>query len=111
MADWTQEQLRAMMQAENEEYAIRFWIDPTGTGTALRNQVTFILNQVPILQNKLDTLLAEHSGTTSAAAADLQPEVDELHAAMATATDELSARPLASQAAELLAADPEEPGQ
>ena len=36
---WTEAQLRAMMQAEQEEYATRFWVAPTGTGTAMRQQL------------------------------------------------------------------------
>lgn len=36
---WTEAQLRAMMQAEIEEYMKRFWTAPTGTGTALRAQL------------------------------------------------------------------------
>ena len=106
---YTEAQLRAMMQAEEEEYAIRFWIDPTGTGTALRNQVTFILNQIPIIQGKLDTLLAEHSNVPAALAdtigADLQPAVTELHAAMAASVDRLAAAPEAARLTALLNVD------
>lgn len=36
---YTPEQLRAMMQAEIEEYMARFWVAPTGTGTAIRAQL------------------------------------------------------------------------
>ncbi len=39
---YTQAQLRAMMQAEIEEYMKRFWAAPTGTGTALRKQLNRI---------------------------------------------------------------------
>lgn len=39
---YTQAQLRAMMQAEIEEYMQRFWAAPTGTGTALRQQLNRI---------------------------------------------------------------------
>lgn len=39
---YTQAQLRAMMQAEIEEYMRRFWAAPTGTGTALRMQLNRI---------------------------------------------------------------------
>ena len=106
---YTEAQLRAMMQAEEEEYAIRFWIDPSGTGTALRNQVTFILNQVPILQSKLDTLLAEHSNVPAALAdtigADLQPAVTELHAAMEASVNQLAAAPMAAHLSTLLNSD------
>lgn len=36
---YTEDQLRAMMQAEIEEYMTRFWVSPTGTGTAIREQL------------------------------------------------------------------------
>lgn len=36
---YTEVQLRAMMQAEIEEYMKRFWAEPTGTGTAIRKQL------------------------------------------------------------------------
>ncbi|WP_020385876.1 hypothetical protein [Kribbella catacumbae] len=36
---YTETQLRAMMQAEIEEYMKRFWVEPTGTGTAIRAQL------------------------------------------------------------------------
>lgn len=36
---WTEDQLRAMMQAEIEEYMTRFWVAPTGTGTGIRAQL------------------------------------------------------------------------
>ncbi len=39
---YTQAQLRAMIQAEIEEYMKRFWAAPTGTGTALRKQLNRI---------------------------------------------------------------------
>ena len=109
VADWTEVQLRAMMQAEEEEYAIRFWIDPTGTGTALRNQVTFILNQIPIIQGKLDHLLADHQNVPAALAAtvgaDLQPAVLELQTAMDASVDRLAAAPMAAHLSTLLNSD------
>jgi hypothetical protein len=36
---YTPDQIRAMVQAEIEEYAKRFWVEPTGTGTAIRAQL------------------------------------------------------------------------
>jgi hypothetical protein len=36
---YTPEQIRAMVQAEIEEYGVRFWTMPTGTGTALLEQL------------------------------------------------------------------------
>lgn len=43
---WTEDQLRAMMQAELEEYNLRFWTAPSGTGTALRADVEAIKEAV-----------------------------------------------------------------
>lgn len=42
---YTEAQLRAMMQAEIEEYMQRFWVAPTGTGTAIRAQLSRIEKQ------------------------------------------------------------------
>jgi hypothetical protein len=39
---YTQAQIRAMIQAEIEEYMKRFWAAPTGTGTAIRMQLNRI---------------------------------------------------------------------
>ncbi|MGW6277666.1 peptidoglycan recognition protein family protein [Kribbella sp. NPDC055071] len=39
---YTQAQLRAMMQAEIEEYMKRFWVASDGTGTAIRKQLNRI---------------------------------------------------------------------
>lgn len=39
---YTETQLRAMMQAEIEEYMTRFWVSPTGTGTGIRKQLDAI---------------------------------------------------------------------
>ncbi|GAA1550014.1 hypothetical protein GCM10009804_03250 [Kribbella hippodromi] len=36
---YTPDQIRAMVQAELEEYNARFWTAPTGTGTAIRAQL------------------------------------------------------------------------
>lgn len=103
---YTEAQLRAMMQAENEEYAIRFWIDPTGTGTALRNQVTYMLNQQAVVQGKLDQLLAAHTGANTAlSAADLEAPVLELHAAMDKAVNQLAAAPEQARLTTLLNSD------
>lgn len=49
-------QIRAAVQAELEEYATRFWISPTGTGTALRAQVTAIQNDVTQIKDDVDQL-------------------------------------------------------
>jgi hypothetical protein len=57
MGTWTEAQLRAMMQAEEEEYAVRFWIDPSGTGTAMRNLQTNMKLQQDRIEAKLDILL------------------------------------------------------
>lgn len=42
---YTEEQLRAMMQAEIEEYMKRFWVAKGGTGTAIRTQLDRIEKQ------------------------------------------------------------------
>ena len=103
MADWTEAQLRAMMQAEEEEYAIRFWIAPSGTGTALRNQVTYMLNQQAVINNKLDQLLGMHE---SGASLDAVPAaVVELNAAMEDAVNQLAAAPEQARLTALLNAD------
>jgi hypothetical protein len=49
---YTEDQLRAIVQAEIEEYAARFWGAPTGTGTALRKNVDDI-------EKKLDLIIAK----------------------------------------------------
>jgi len=51
---YTEAQLRAMMQAEIEEYATRFWVAPTGTGTALRAQMERIEQTVNRIEDDTD---------------------------------------------------------
>lgn len=105
VSDWTEAQLRAMMQAEEEEYAIRFWIAPTGTGTALRNLVTSISNRLDTLLNAVAELesnqLTPHpvdeQGLTASTAA--------LHAAMDASVADLAARPAAAELQRFLNAD------
>jgi hypothetical protein len=46
MASFTEDQIRAMVQAELEEYNRRFWVDPTGTGTAIRHELDEIRDAV-----------------------------------------------------------------
>jgi hypothetical protein len=105
MAGWTEAQLRAMMQAENEEYAIRFWIDPSGTGTALRNMV-----QASKLQlDRIENALAQHaSNDLQPLALDsegMSPETRELHTALTASLADLEARPAAAQLQQFLNAD------
>lgn len=105
MANWTEAQLRAMMQAEEEEYAIRFWIDPTGTGTGLRNMVLASKLQL----DRIENALAQHSSN------DLQPlalDADGMSAAtreLVTALDNsiagLDARPAQAELAQFLGTD------
>lgn len=103
MGTWTEAQLRAMMQAENEEYAIRFWIDPTGTGTAMRNLQTNMKLQQDRIENKLDQLL----GLTTRALDEggLTAESRELVTALDNAVAALDARPMAGELAAFLNAD------
>jgi hypothetical protein len=65
---YTQAQLRAMMQAEIEEYMKRFWAAPTGTGTALRKQLNRIeasVSRAPISEdNGLDQPLVPDAPPT-----------------------------------------------
>jgi hypothetical protein len=49
-------QIRAACQAENEEYAIRFWIDPTGTGTGIRNLLAEMKLQLDRIEDDTDSL-------------------------------------------------------
>lgn len=49
-------QIRAACQAENEEYAIRFWIDSTGTGTGIRNLLTEMKLQLDRIEDDTDGL-------------------------------------------------------
>jgi hypothetical protein len=49
-------QIRAAVQAENEEYAIRFWIEPTGTGTAIRNLLSEMKLQLDRIEDDTDSL-------------------------------------------------------
>ena len=55
MADWTEAQLRAMMQAENEEYGSRLWGQPTGSATKFVASTTAELDAI---NGKLDALAA-----------------------------------------------------
>ena len=102
MADWTEAQLRAMMQAENEEYAIRFWIDSTGTGTALRNMITKMNLQLDRIE--ADTDRASAAGLALDADGML-PASRELVAALESSVNALSAAPEQARLATLLNAD------
>lgn len=55
---YTEAQLRAMMQAEEEEYAVRFWVSPTGTGTALINLVKEMKLQLDRIEDDTDQATA-----------------------------------------------------
>jgi hypothetical protein len=90
---YTEAQLRAMMQAENEEYAIRFWVDPSGTGTAIRN----LLNKMNLQLDRIeaDTDRAQAAGLTLDDAGML-PESRELVNALHASVADLEARPAAA---------------
>ena len=53
---YTEVQLRAMMQAEIEEYLKRFWVEPTGTGTAIRAQLDKIEANVEAVKADTDAI-------------------------------------------------------
>jgi hypothetical protein len=105
MANWTEAQLRAMMQAEEEEYAIRFWIDPSGTGTALRNMV-----QASKLQlDRIENALSQHS-SNDLQALDLDGDgmsakTRELVTALDNSIADLDARPAQAVLAQFLNSD------
>lgn len=94
---WTEAQLRAMMQAEEEEYAVRFWISPGGTGTALRNMVLASKLQL----DRIESALAQHSSNTLSPltldAEGMSAETRELHTALAASVADLDARPAAAE--------------
>lgn len=46
--------IRAAVQAELEEYAVRFWVNSTGTGTGLRNDVSEIKATVARIEDDTD---------------------------------------------------------
>lgn len=99
---WTEAQLRAMMQAENEEYAIRFWIDPSGTGTGIRNLLMKMNLQLDRIE--ADTDRAVNAGMTLDADGLLpesRPLVDALNASVA----DLEARPAQAELAAFLDSD------
>lgn len=49
------EYIRTLVQAELEEYAVRFWVSPTGTGTGMRNDISDIKNTVHRIEDDTDT--------------------------------------------------------
>jgi hypothetical protein len=105
MANWTEAQLRAMMQAEEEEYAIRFWIDPTGTGTGLRNMVLASKLQL----DRIESALAQHSSNTlqplALDADGMSAQTRELATALENSVAGLDARPAQAELAQFLNAD------
>lgn len=76
MANWTEEQLRKFNREEQEKYAKRFWVDPTGTGTAL-------IKKVEALGNGLVAIGAQLTAEDKADDAALNVAVAELKAAIA----------------------------
>lgn len=102
---WTEAQLRAMMQAENEEYAIRFWIDPSGTGTAVRNLQTASKLQL----DRIENALAQHSSNTlqplDLDAEGMSPATRELVTALEASVSDLETRPAAAELQAFLNAD------
>jgi hypothetical protein len=102
---WTEAQLRAMMQAENEEYAIRFWIDPSGTGTALRNMVQASKLQLDRIENAIAQLDSNDLQPLALDSEGMSPETRELHTALTTSLADLEARPSAAELASFLDTD------
>lgn len=105
MGTWTEAQLRAMMQAEEEEYAIRFWIAPSGTGKALRDMVLASKLQLDRIENGL----AQHSSNDLQAleldADGMSPATRELVTALETSVADLADRPAAADLRAFLNAD------
>lgn len=99
---YTEAQLRAMMQAENEEYAIRFWIDPTGTGTALRNMISKMNLQLDRIE--ADTDRAQADGLVLDADGML-PQSRELVNALDASIADLDSRPAQAELLSLLNTD------
>lgn len=93
---WTEAQLRAMMQAEEEEYAIRFWVAPSGTGKALRDMVLAGKLQQDRIENKLDELLARPA-PLQLDDGGMSAETRELATALEHSVSDLEARPMAAQ--------------
>jgi hypothetical protein len=48
--------IRAAVQAEIEEYAVRFWVADTGTGTGIRTQLTRMEATIDRIEDDTDTL-------------------------------------------------------
>lgn len=86
---WTEAQLRAMMQAENEEYAIRFWVASGGTGKALIDLVKKVSLQCDRIEDDTDRA----------------PETLELHKALEDSVSNLAAAPAAAELARFLDTD------
>lgn len=99
---WTEAQLRAMMQAEEEEYAIRFWVDPHGTGTAIRNMLAKMNLQLDRIE--ADTDRAQAQGLTLDADG-LLPESRPLVDAMNASVADLENRPAQTALASFLDTD------
>lgn len=102
MADWTEAQLRAMMQAEEEEYATRFWISPSGTGTGIRNLLAKMNLQLDRIE--ADTDRAQAAGLTLDADGML-PESRPLMDALNKSVADLEKRPAQSELAAFLNSD------
>lgn len=72
---YTEAQLRAMMQAENEEYAIRFWVSPGGTGTALIRRVDALGAAVAALGQQMTAEDSADDAALKTAVAELKTEI------------------------------------
>lgn len=68
-------EVRAAVQAENEEYAVRFWVNPTGTGTALIRRIDALATAVAALGSQMTAEDAADDAALKAAVAELKTEI------------------------------------
>jgi hypothetical protein len=102
---WTEAQLRAMMQAEEEEYAVRFWVDPHGTGTALLKMIQAIKLQLDRVENAVAALDSNDLTPQALDAQGMTAQSRELATALDSSVSDLAARPSAAQLQTFLNAD------
>jgi hypothetical protein len=105
MAEWTEAELRAMMQAEEEEILVRMWVAPTGTGTAMRNLQVNMKLQLDRIENAIAALDSNDLVVRELDAGGLTAESRELVTALENSVADLEQRPSAAQLAEFLNTD------
>lgn len=94
---WTEAQLRAMMQAEEEEILTRMWVAPSGTGTALRNMVLASKLQLDRIENALAQHTSNDLQPLELDAEGMSPATRELVTALEASVADLEARPATSE--------------